>query len=124
MLAWVNVDVQIFGIRKNQDVRKAQRFFAERRVHVHFVDLAEHAASKSELQRFAQKFGVGALIDKTSRRYADLGLGVVRYDDAHWMAKLVDEPLILAMPLTRCQHKMTIGLAEAEWEAWVKEGKA
>ena len=124
MLARVIVNVQVFGIRKNEDVRKALRFFAERRVQVHFVDLTERAPSKGELQRFAQKFGVGALIDKKSRRYADLGLGVVRYDDAHWMAKLVDEPLILAMPLTRYQHKVTIGLAEPEWEAWVKDGKA
>ena len=118
------MDVQVFGIRKNQDVRKALRFFAERRVQVHFVDLTERSASKGELQRFAQKFGVDALIDKKSRRYAELGLNVVRYDDAHWMAKLVAEPLVLAMPLARYQHKVTIGLAEPEWERWVKEGKA
>ena len=118
------MDVQVFGIRKNQDVRKALRFFAERRIQVHFVDLTERAASKGELQRFAQKFGVGALIDKKSRRYAELGLSAVRYDDSHWMTQLVEEPLVLAMPLARYQHKVTIGLAEPEWEVWVKEGKA
>jgi arsenate reductase len=69
------VNVQIFGIQKNQDVRKALRFFSERRVKVHFVDLKERAASLGELRRFSQKFGVGALIDKNSSRYAELGLG-------------------------------------------------
>jgi arsenate reductase len=114
------MDVQIFGIQKNQDVRKALRFFSERRVQVHFVDLKQRAASKGELQRFAQKFGIGALIDRTSRRYAELGLGAVRYDDARWLETLVEEPALLVMPLTRFQHKVALGLAEAEWESWVQ----
>ena len=118
------MEVQIFGIQKNQDVRKALRFFAERRVRVHFVDLRERPASKGELQRFAQKFGVGALIDKSSRRYAALGLGAGRYDDARWLGMLSDEPLLLQMPLTRCGSRLTVGLAEDEWTSWVTEKEA
>lgn len=113
------VEVQIFGIKKNRDVRKALRFFSERRVTTHFVDLKERAASPGELQRFVQKFGIGALIDKASRRYAELGLGTVRYDDARWLMTLAEEPLILVMPLVRCQHRVTVGLAECEWQAWL-----
>ena len=45
------MEVQIFGIRKNADTRKALRFFSERRIHTHFVDLAERAASLGELKR-------------------------------------------------------------------------
>ena len=51
------MEVQVFGVRKNPDTRAALRFFAERRIKVHFVDLAERPASKGELARFAQKFG-------------------------------------------------------------------
>lgn len=117
------MEVQIFGIAKSPATRAAQRFFAERRVKVHFVDLKERAASKGELQRFVQKFGVTALIDKTSRRYAELGLGAARLDDAHWVEKLVDEPLLLVMPLVRCQQKLTLGEAIAEWKTWAEDGK-
>ncbi len=39
-----HVDVQIFGIQKSADTRKALRFFKERRVAVHFVDLKVRAA--------------------------------------------------------------------------------
>ena len=46
--------VQIFGTRKSSDTRKAERFFDERRIQVHFVDLMERAASVGELGRFAQ----------------------------------------------------------------------
>ena len=52
------MEVQIFGIRKSADTRKALRFFAERRIKTHFVDLQERAASPGELRRFAQRFGV------------------------------------------------------------------
>ncbi len=118
------MDVQVFGTHKHADVRKALRFFSERRVNVHFVDLKERAASKGELQRFAQKFGISALIDKNSKRYGELGLGVVRYDDSRWLGKLVEEPLVIRVPLVRCQHKVTIGLAEDEWNSWVEAAKA
>jgi len=114
------VEVQIFGTKKSADTRKALRFFAERRVKVHFVDLAERAASLGELKRFAQKFGVGALIDKESHRYLDLGLQHARMSDERWLETLADEPLLLRQPLTRAQHKLTIGLAESEWKGWVE----
>jgi len=117
------MEVQIFGTQKSQDTRKALRFFSERRIKVHFVDLKERPASKGELQRFAQKHGVSALIDKVSNRYAELGLGAVRYDDARWMEKLTEEPLVLAMPLVRWQHKTSVGLAENEWNAWIEAGR-
>lgn len=118
------VEVQIFGTNKSQDTRKALRFFSERRIKVHFVDLKERAASKGELTRFAQKFGVTALIDKASPRYADLGLGATRYGDDRWLDQLCDEPLILRQPLTRFGSRLTIGLAETEWKRWIDEAKA
>ena len=116
------MEVQIFGVKKSADTRKAQRFFAERRVKVHFVDLMERAAALGELRRFAQKFGVGALLDRQSRRYAELGLAHARYTDERWLEKLADEPLLLVMPLVRYQHQLTVGLAEPTWRQWAEAG--
>jgi arsenate reductase-like glutaredoxin family protein len=113
------VEVQVFGTQKSQDTRRALRFWAERRVKVHFVDLRERAASKGELQRFVQKFGVTALIDKSSKRYAELGLGVSRFGDDRWITLLVEEPLLLVQPLTRWGAKLTLGAADAEWTTWI-----
>jgi arsenate reductase-like glutaredoxin family protein len=114
----MTLEVQIFGVHKSADTRKAQRFFAERRIKTHFVDLQERAASPGELKRFAQKFGVTALIDRDSKRYAELGLASSRLSDQHWLDKLADEPLLLRLPLVRCQGRLTIGLNEDEWKAW------
>lgn len=113
------MEVQVFGTQKNQDTRRALRFWSERRVKVHFVDLTERAASKGELQRFVQKFGLTAMIDRTSRRYQDLGLGASRLPDERWLTLLTEEPLLLSQPLTRFGGKLTIGLAESEWKGWV-----
>ena len=112
------MEVQIFGVRKNPETRKALRFFAERRVKTHFVDLQERAASQGELRRFAQKFGLEAVVDRGSRRYADLGLAAARLSDERWLDRLVEEPLLLRMPLVRYQQRLTVGDAEPTWREW------
>lgn len=113
------MEVQIFGTRKSPETRKALRFFSERRTKTHFVDLSERAASRGELTRFAQRFGVTALVDTGSRRYADLGLRSAGHSDEWWLERLVAEPLLLRMPLVRQQSRLSIGGAEAEWESWL-----
>ena len=113
------MEVQIFGTKKSADTRKALRFFTERRVKTHFVDLMERAASRGELTRFAQKFGVQALVDESSRRYAELGLRTARYGDERWLEILVNEPLLLKIPLVRHGNALTIGAAEATWKSWL-----
>jgi arsenate reductase-like glutaredoxin family protein len=112
------MEVQVFGIKKNPDTRKALRFFAERRVKTHFVDLQERAASPGELKRFAQKFGVEALIDRQSRRFLDHGLAAARFSDERWLEKLVEEPLMLRMPLVRHGSQLTLGDATEVWQGW------
>ena len=112
------MEVQVFGTRKSPDTRSALRFFAERRVKVHFVDLAERAASRGELTRFVQKHGLEALVDRGSRRFAELGLGASRYSEDRWLALLEEEPLLLRMPLVRFQQQLTIGSAEPTWRQW------
>src|SRR5512141_1371053 len=112
------MEVQIFGVRKSADTRKALRFFSERRIKTHFVDLNERAASSGELRRFAQKFGVGALIDSDSGRFQDLGLRHARMSDESWLTKLAEEPLLLRVPLVRNGNQLTIGPAEDTWKNW------
>ena len=113
------MDVQIFGVKKSAETRKALRFFAERRVKTHFVDLNERPASRGELSRFVQKFGVAALVDETARRYAELGLRTARYGEERWLEILVDEPLLLKMPLVRRGNALTVGAAETTWQTWL-----
>src|SRR6202165_2984279 len=114
------LEVQIFGIRKSADTRKALRFFSERRIKTHFVDLMEKPASLGELRRFAQKFGVMLLVDKDSKRFAELGLRYAQLSDDRWLEKLSDEPLLLRIPLIRNSNRLAIGADEGTWKSWME----
>jgi arsenate reductase len=114
------LEIQIFGIRKSADTRKALRFFSERRIKTHFVDLMEKPASPGELRRFAQKFGVMALVDRDSKRFAELGLRYAQLSDDRWLQKLSEEPLLLKIPLVRNANQLVIGPDEATWKSWTK----
>jgi len=118
------MEVQIFGVRKSADTRAALRFFAERRIKTHFVDLTERAASLGELRRFAQQFGVPALIDRDAKRFTELGLRSALLSEDRWLEKLTLEPLLLRMPLVRHQQQLTVGAAEETWQAWVAATRA
>ena len=112
------MEVQIFGVKKSPETRAALRFFAERRIRVHFVDLLERPAARGELLRFVQKFGVQALLDRGSRRFAELGLAASARSDERWLELLVAEPLLLTLPLVRHQQQLTVGAAEPTWRTW------
>ncbi|MEX2110370.1 MAG: ArsC/Spx/MgsR family protein [Gemmatimonadaceae bacterium] len=114
----LSLEVQIFGVKKSADTRKALRFFSERRIRTHFVDLMEKPASLGELRRFAQKFGITALIDKDSKRYDELDLRYAQMSDERWLAKLSDEPLLLKLPLVRSGSQVMIGADESIWRQW------
>ncbi|HEX6135175.1 MAG TPA: ArsC/Spx/MgsR family protein [Longimicrobiales bacterium] len=112
------MEIQIFGTKKSAATRKAQRFFAERRIRTHFVDLTQRAAAPGELRRFVQKFGADALIDRSSRRFAELGLAHASYGAERWLEILAAEPLLLRQPLVRNANQLTIGDAETTWKEW------
>ena len=118
------MEVQIFGTKKCADTRKAQRFFAERRVMAHFVDLQQRPASPGELRRFLERFGLDALIDRDGKRFAQQGLAHAHLSEERWLARLAEDPLLLRTPMVRHQQKLTIGFEPATWDAWIAEERA
>ncbi|MFL5481551.1 MAG: arsenate reductase family protein [Gemmatimonadaceae bacterium] len=112
--------MQIFGVKKSADTRKALRFFSERRIKTHFVDLMERPAALGELRRFAQKFGVGALVDRDSKRFNELGLRYAQLSDERWLEKLSEEPLLLRLPLVRSGNQVLIGADETVMRTWTE----
>ena len=113
------MEVQIFGVNKSAETRKALRFFSERRIKTHFVDLTIRAASIGELRRFAQRFGAAALLDRSSKRFLELGLQYTILSDDRWIQKLSEDPQLLMMPLVRNGKEMTVGVDELVWKAWL-----
>lgn len=115
------MEIQIFGVKKSPDTRKALRFFAERRVRTHFADLSERAIALGELERFVQRFGLDKVLDRQSKRFDELGLKHSTVSAGRWLDRMIDEPLLMRLPLVRRLGQpsaMTIGIAESVWKLW------
>jgi arsenate reductase-like glutaredoxin family protein len=118
------LQAQIFGFTDCQDTRKAQRFFKERGVTVHFVDLKERPAARGELRRFADKFGAGALIDRDGSRFKALGLRVAGDSPERLLERALTEPRLLRTPLVRCGGRVAVGHTPETWQGWVDAVKS
>ena len=51
------MNIQIFGIKKCNDTKKAERFFKERGIKYQFIDMKEKGMSKGEFNSVAQVNG-------------------------------------------------------------------
>jgi arsenate reductase-like glutaredoxin family protein len=119
----VTLHVQIFGFNDCQDTRKAQRFFKERGIAVHYVDMDERPAARGELRRFAERFGAAALIDREGARFKALGLRVAGDSPERLVERALAEPRLLRTPLVRCGPRVAIGAQPDTWQAWVDEAR-
>ena len=113
------LSVQIFGHDRDAATRAAQRFFKERRVAIHGVDVTRKPMARAELGRFVQKLGARALLDETSKAYRDGGLAYLRMDDAEIVERLLATPALLRLPLVRFGNEVSAGRHEATWKAWL-----
>ena len=115
-------DIQVFGFDDSPATRAAQRFFRERRVAVHSVDLRRRPIAAGELKRFVERLGARALLDETSRAYRDAGLAHLSLDDAGIVDRLLRDNRLLRVPLVRHGNEVTAGKDEATWARWLKPG--
>jgi arsenate reductase-like glutaredoxin family protein len=119
-----DLTVQIFGHERDQGTRAAIRFFKERRVAIHLVDLTRKPIARGEIRRFVERFGAPALIDQASRAYRDGGLGYLRMDDGEALERLLRDQTLLRLPLVRFGNDVAVGRDEATWKRWFKAGGA
>jgi arsenate reductase (glutaredoxin) len=110
--------VQIFGFEDSQPTRAALRYFKERHVSVHFVNLKERPLARGELRRFVERLGAAALLDPASRAYRDHGLRYLSLDEAGIVERALANARLLLLPLVRHGNQVTAGPAEATWRTW------
>ena len=109
--------VQIFGVKNSQATRAAERFFKERSIPLHMVDLARKPMSPGEIRRFIDRFKLSGLLDTESKSYVEAGLKYMRLSDSDLMARIERDPKLLRLPLIRCGNQISIGHDEAAWKA-------
>jgi arsenate reductase-like glutaredoxin family protein len=112
-------NIQVFGLDDSNATRAALRFFRERRIVVHYVDLRKKQIAAGELRRFTDRLGPAACLDADSRRYKEQGLAYLSTDDAGITARLLADVRLIRLPLVRFGDEVTAGKAEDEWKAWL-----
>ena len=112
-------NIQVFGLEDSQATRAALRFFRERRIVVHFVDLRKKPIAPGELRRFIDRLGATALLDVESRAYRDGGLAYLTTDTGGIVARLLADHRLLRLPLARYGDDVTAGRDETTWKAWL-----
>jgi arsenate reductase-like glutaredoxin family protein len=112
-------NIQVFGLEDSNATRAALRFFRERRIVVHFVDLRKKPIAAGELRRFTDRLGAAALLDTESRPYREQGLAYLAADTAGITARLLADVRLLKLPLVRYGEQLTAGKDEATWKAWL-----
>ncbi len=116
--------VQLFGTKKCPHTRAAERFFRERGVALHSVDLANKGMSAGELRNVAARAGgMEALIDREGKRYVDKGLKYAAPTGPRIEKMLVDDPLLLRTPIVRSGARATVGFAPDVWQSWIDEAR-
>jgi arsenate reductase (glutaredoxin) len=116
--------VQIFGHDRDNGTRAAVRFFKERRVPIHQVDLTRKPIARGELRRFVDRLGARALVDEAGKAYRDGGLAYLRMDDGEIVERLLATPALLRLPLVRFGNEVAAGRDEMAWKRWFSPPRA
>jgi len=87
---------------------------------VSFVDLGKRPIAPAELRRFAQLFGVSALVDTKSQTYRDSGMAYLSLDDDQLLERLRADQRLLRLPLVRFGERLSVGIATDDWRDWLK----
>lgn len=111
------VSVQIFGVKNSQATRAADRFFKERRVAIHFVDLKAKPMSPGEIRRFIDRFGLTGIVDSDGSAWADAGLKYMKLSETELLGKIERDFRLLRLPLVRAGKLLSVGQDEAGWNA-------
>ena len=111
--------VQLFGTPDSQPTRAALRFFKERRIDIHFVDIRRKPMAAGELRRFVERLGARALADEQGRAWKDAGLGYLTMSDADLADRLLNDQRLLNIPLVRVDNAFAAGRNERAWKSLV-----
>lgn len=111
------MNIQIFGISKCFDTKKAERYFKERKIKYQFIDLNIKGLSKGELQNVKIAVGLRELINEKSKEYTKLNLQNIRTDSVK-EELLLNNPKLYKTPIVRNGKMATVGYKPEIWKSW------
>jgi arsenate reductase (glutaredoxin) len=116
----MSVQVQVIGTLKCKDTQKVLRFFKERSIQAHFLDLNQKGISKGELNNISRSIPLDDLIDKESKEFKNKNMQYMVYDIAE---ALLENSLLLKTPITRFGSKVVAGFDATKLNLIAKDFK-
>ncbi|MBR6940172.1 MAG: ArsC family transcriptional regulator [Clostridia bacterium] len=112
------MNIQIFGLNKCFDTKKAQRYFKERNIKFQFIDLSQKSLSRGELNSVLSNFNsLEDLINEKSKYYEKSFIKYVAGDEAK-IEKLLECGELFRTPVVRNGKAATIGYCPEIWKTW------
>lgn len=111
------MNIQIYALKRDFEVQKAERYFKERRIPYQFVDLAKHAMGIKELESVCRQVGLKELVAVSDKDWESHYI-VQLTDMQEALEKLRDKPKLLKTPIVRNGKLATIGYQPDIWAQW------
>lgn len=112
------MNIQIFGTKKCNDTKKAERFFKERGIKYQFIDMKEKGMSKGELTSVASSNGGLMNMINPDAKDRD-AVALIQYiADEDKLEKLLENQQIIKTPVVRNGKQSTLGYQPDVWKKW------
>ncbi len=111
------MNIQIFGLNKCFDTKKAQRYFKERNIKFQYIDLSQKSMSRGELSSVLSNCeSLEDLINPKSRHFEKSFINYVPYESK--IDKLLEDGELMKTPIVRNGRQSTVGYCPEVWKTW------
>jgi len=107
--------IQIIGTKKDRETAKAIRFCKERSIACQFVDLSQRSLSAGEWDSIFAHHDPASLVDHDGALYRRGGFEHRIFDPKE---ELIENPLLLRLPILRSRGRVHVGCDEAVLALW------
>ena len=112
------MNIQIFGTKKCNDTKKAERFFKERGIKYQFVDMKEKGMSKGEITSVASANGGLSNLINPDAKDKDAVILFTYIAEEDKLEKLLENQHIIKTPVVRNGKQSTLGYQPDVWKKW------
>jgi hypothetical protein len=112
------MNIQIFGTKKCNDTKKAERYFKERGIKYQFVDMKEKGMSKGEFISVAEKNGGIDNMLNSNAKDKDALARIQYAADEDKLMTVLENQQIIKTPVVRNGKQSTLGYEPGIWKEW------
>ena len=111
------MNIQIYALKRNFDVQKAERYFKERKIAYQFIDLGKRPFSPREMEAVRARVALEELVDMSSDAWKESPAAYTT-DPAAVTETLCQKPALLRTPIVRNGKQATAGYKPEIWAGW------